>query len=127
MVLCYFLGQLAQVIPVPGGIGPVEGDMVAAFAACGVPIDLAVVWVVAYPAASPWLPAAPGLWGYPRLRRTVAAWREAAPRSPAKSASPRAVRRPRVKLALPARDQIGHSSWLAVARDCRSPNSTPGR
>lgn len=127
MVLCYFLGQLAQVIPVPGGIGPVEGDMVAAFAACGVPIDLAVVSVVAYPAASPWLPAGPGLWGYLRLRRTVAAWREAAPRSPAKSASPRAVRRPRVKLALPARDHIGHSSGLAVARDCPSSNSTPGR
>ena len=77
--------------------------------------------------SSTWLPAAPGLWGYLRLRQTVAAWRETAPGSPDKSASPRAVRRPRVKRILPTRDQIGHRSRLAVARDCRSSNSTPGR
>jgi uncharacterized membrane protein YbhN (UPF0104 family) len=75
IVLCYFLGQLANVIPVPGGVGPVEGGMIACFAACGVPVDLAVVAVLSYQAISTWLPAAPGAYGYWRLRRTVAAWR----------------------------------------------------
>jgi uncharacterized membrane protein YbhN (UPF0104 family) len=78
LVLCYFLGHAAQVIPVPGGVGPVEGGMIASFAACGVPVALALVAVLAYQAISTWLPAAPGAWAYLRLRRTVAAWREAA-------------------------------------------------
>jgi uncharacterized membrane protein YbhN (UPF0104 family) len=78
LVLCYFLGHAAQVIPVPGGVGPVEGGMIASFAACGVPVALALVAVLTYQAISTWLPAAPGAWAYLRLRRTVAAWREAA-------------------------------------------------
>jgi len=75
LVLCYFLGQTAQVIPVPGGVGPVEGGMIAAFAACGVPVALAVVAVLAYQAVSTWLPVGPGAWAYVRLRRTVTEWR----------------------------------------------------
>ena len=55
--------------------------MIAALAACGVRVDLAVVAVIGYVLISRWLPAAPGLWGYARLRRTVAEWRRAAPTS----------------------------------------------
>jgi uncharacterized protein (TIRG00374 family) len=75
LVLCYFLGQAAQVIPVPGGVGPVEGGMVTAFAACDVPVALAVVSVLAYKTIATWLPVVPGTIAYLRLRRTVAAWR----------------------------------------------------
>jgi uncharacterized membrane protein YbhN (UPF0104 family) len=75
LVLCYFLGQLAQVIPVPGGIGPVEGGTIATLAACGVPVSQAVVAVLAYKAIATWLPAVPGVLAYLRLRRTVAGWR----------------------------------------------------
>jgi uncharacterized membrane protein YbhN (UPF0104 family) len=74
LVLCYFLGQLAQVIPLPGGVGPVEGGMIGAFAVCGVSVDLAVPAVLSYQAVSRWLPLAPGLWGYLRLRKTMARW-----------------------------------------------------
>ena len=77
LVFCYFLGQLANAIPVPGGIGPVEGGLIGAFVASGVPADLAVVAVVSYQAVSTWIPAAPGLYGYWRLRGTVARWRTA--------------------------------------------------
>jgi uncharacterized membrane protein YbhN (UPF0104 family) len=79
LVLGYFLGQLAQVIPVPGGVGPVEGGMICAFAACSLPVGLAALAVLAYQAISTWLPAGPGLWGYLRLRRSVAGWRAAEP------------------------------------------------
>lgn len=79
LVLCYFLGQIAQVIPAPGGIGPVEGGMIGAFAACGVPVSLALVAVITYQAISTWLPAAPGLWAYVRLRRRVGEWRGGGP------------------------------------------------
>jgi uncharacterized membrane protein YbhN (UPF0104 family) len=75
LVLCYFLGQVAQVIPWPGGIGPVEGGMIAAFAACDVPVALAVVAVLSYQAVSTWLPVVPGAWAYVRLRQTVTEWR----------------------------------------------------
>ena len=75
LVLCYFLGQVAQVVPVPGGVGPVEGGMIAAFAACDVSVALAVVAVLSYQAVSRWLPVVPGAWAYLRLRRTVTAWR----------------------------------------------------
>lgn len=75
LVIGYFVGQLAQIIPLPGGVGPVEGGMIGTFAACGVSIDLAVVSVLTYQLISRWLPAPPGLWGYLCLRRTVAAWR----------------------------------------------------
>jgi uncharacterized membrane protein YbhN (UPF0104 family) len=80
LVLCYFLGQVAQVLPVPGGVGPREGGLIAAFAACGVPVALALVSVLTYQAISAWLPAAPGAIAYLRLRRTVAAWRAAGSR-----------------------------------------------
>jgi uncharacterized membrane protein YbhN (UPF0104 family) len=79
LVLCYFLGQVAQVLPVPGGVGPVEGGMIAAFAACGVPVALAVVAVLSYQAVSTWLPVVPGAWGYVRLRRKVNGWRNGEP------------------------------------------------
>jgi uncharacterized membrane protein YbhN (UPF0104 family) len=75
LVLCYFLGQIAQVIPVPGGVGVVEGGMIATFAACRVPVALALVAVLSYKAISTWLPVAPGALAYIQLRRTVAAWR----------------------------------------------------
>jgi uncharacterized protein (TIRG00374 family) len=75
LVLCYFLGQLAQILPLPGGVGPVEGGLIAAFVACGVPVSLAILAVLSYQAISTWLPALPGAWAYLRLRRTVAGWR----------------------------------------------------
>jgi uncharacterized protein (TIRG00374 family) len=78
IVLCYFLGQVAQVIPLPGGVGPVEGGMIAAFAACDVPVALAIVAVLSYQTVSRWLPVLPGAWAYVRLRRTVTDWRTGA-------------------------------------------------
>jgi uncharacterized membrane protein YbhN (UPF0104 family) len=90
LVLCYFLGKLFQIIPLPGGVGPVEGGMVGAFAACGIPVALAVLAVLSYQAISTWLPAAPGLWGYLRLRRSIAAWQAPAfsrPSAPARRAA----------------------------------------
>jgi hypothetical protein len=51
--------------------------MIGAFAAFGVPLDLAVLAVLSYRAISFWLPTIPGAVAYFQLRRTVARWREA--------------------------------------------------
>jgi uncharacterized protein (TIRG00374 family) len=68
LVMGYFLGTLGSLLPLPGGIGGVEGGMIGAFAAFGVPGGRAVVGVLAYRAISFWLPTLPGVAGYLGLR-----------------------------------------------------------
>jgi uncharacterized protein (TIRG00374 family) len=74
IIMAYFVGMLGNVLPIPGGIGGVDGGMIGAFAAFGVPIDSAVVAVLAYRGFSFWLPTLPGALAYFQLRRTVARW-----------------------------------------------------
>jgi len=76
IVMAYYVGTLANALPLPGGIGGVEGGMIGAFLAFGVPDGLAVVVVLTYRAFSFWLPTIPGAVAYWQLRRTVARWRE---------------------------------------------------
>ncbi len=75
LVLGYFLGTLGSLLPLPGGIGGVEGGMIGAFVAFGVPGARAVVGVLAYRAISFWIPTLPGIFGYIKLRSTVHEWR----------------------------------------------------
>ena len=77
LVMGYFLGTLGSLLPLPGGIGGVEGGMIGAFVAFGVPASSAVVAVLAYRAISFWLPTLPGIAGYLALRSTVRGWRVA--------------------------------------------------
>ncbi len=77
LILGYFLGHIGNLLPVPGGIGGVEGGMVGVFVACGMPLSLAVVGTIAYQVISTWLPVAPGLVAYWSLRRRIRGWREA--------------------------------------------------
>jgi putative heme transporter len=74
--MAYFLGMLGNLLPLPGGLGGVEGGMIGAFAAFGVDFNLAVLAVLSYRAISFWLPTIPGAIAYFQLRRTVARWRE---------------------------------------------------
>src|SRR4051794_29945475 len=75
VVMGYYVGQIANVLPLPGGIGGVEGGMIGAFIAFDVPGGLAVVSVLAYRAFAFWLPTIPGAIAYLQLRRTVARWK----------------------------------------------------
>ena len=76
IVMAYFLGMMANVLPIPGGIGGVDGGMIGAFLAFGVNSGYAVVAVLAYRAIAFWLPTIPGAIAYLALRRTVSRWRE---------------------------------------------------
>jgi uncharacterized protein (TIRG00374 family) len=73
--MAYFVGTLGNLLPVPGGIGGVEGGMIGAFAAFGVNLELATLSVLSYRAISFWLPTVPGAVAYFQLRRTVGRWR----------------------------------------------------
>jgi uncharacterized protein (TIRG00374 family) len=74
--MAYFLGMLGNLLPLPGGLGGVEGGMIGAFAAFNVNLELAVLAVLSYRAISFWLPTFPGAVAYFQLRRTVARWRD---------------------------------------------------
>jgi uncharacterized membrane protein YbhN (UPF0104 family) len=75
IVMAYFVGWIANALPLPGGIGGVEGGMIGAFTAFDVSVQSAVVAVLAYRAFSFWLPTLPGGVAYVQLRRTVSQWR----------------------------------------------------
>jgi uncharacterized protein (TIRG00374 family) len=74
IVMSYFVGMVGNTLPLPGGIGGVEGGMIGAFTAFGVNVNLAVVAVLAYRAFAFWLPTLPGAVAYLQLRRTVHRW-----------------------------------------------------
>ncbi len=74
--MAYFVGTLGNLLPLPGGLGGVEGGMIGAFAAFGVDFNLAVLAVISYRGISFWLPTVPGAIAYLQLRRKVAQWRE---------------------------------------------------
>ena len=86
--MAYFVGMIANLLPLPGGLGGVEGGMIGALAAFGVNLELAVLAVLSYRAISFWLPTFPGAIAYFQLRRTVARWREQEERLPAGAMQP---------------------------------------
>jgi uncharacterized protein (TIRG00374 family) len=88
IVMAYFVGMLANTLPLPGGIGGVDGGMIGAFVAFDVSFNYAATAVVAYRAFAFWLPTVPGAIAYLQLRRTVAGWR--AKHKPAETAAARA-------------------------------------
>jgi uncharacterized protein (TIRG00374 family) len=92
IVMAYFIGWIANTLPLPGGIGGVEGGMIGSFTAFGVSVQGAVVSVLAYRAFSFWLPTLPGAVAYFQLRRTVHHWEQAdAAQEPPGGSSPAAT------------------------------------
>lgn len=82
IVMAYFIGMVANLLPLPGGIGGVDGGLIGAFIAFGVEGSLAIVAVLTYRAFAFWMPTIPGVAAYFQLRRTVARWREEGRGSP---------------------------------------------
>jgi uncharacterized membrane protein YbhN (UPF0104 family) len=76
--MAYFLGMFGNLLPLPGGIGGVDGGMIGALIAFGVAGPLAVVAVLVYRGFAFWLPTIPGAVAYFQLRRRVQSWGEAA-------------------------------------------------
>ena len=76
LIMGFFVGTLANTLPLPGGIGGVEGGMIGAFIGFGVNGSLAVLAVLAYRTISYWIPLLPEGVAYLQLRRTVGDWRE---------------------------------------------------
>lgn len=79
ILMAYFVGMLGNLLPLPGGLGGVEGGMIGMFVAFGIELNLAVLAVLTYRAIAFWLPTIPGAIAYFQLRRTVARWRDQPP------------------------------------------------
>ena len=81
IVMAYFVGMLGNLLPLPGGVGGVDGGMIGALAAFGVDFGLATVAVLTYRGFAFWLPTIPGAIAYFQLRHTVSRWRSERERS----------------------------------------------
>jgi uncharacterized membrane protein YbhN (UPF0104 family) len=77
LVLGYLIGQLGGNLPIPGGLGGIEGGLVGTFALYHQPVAQATAAVLVYHAISLWVPALLGSAALVKLRRTLA--REAHP------------------------------------------------
>ena len=71
VIVGYQVGYLANVIPIPGAVGVLEGGMLGALLLYGLPAAPTAAAVVLYHAIALWIPALGGTIGFARLRRAV--------------------------------------------------------
>jgi hypothetical protein len=69
LVLGYQIGYLANLVPIPGGVGALEGGLLGALLLYGLPAAPTAAAVVLYHAIALWLPTMGGTVGFVRLRR----------------------------------------------------------
>jgi Lysylphosphatidylglycerol synthase TM region len=70
IVLAYQIGYLSNLIPIPGGIGVLDGSLVGMFVLYGISATLATAAIVVYHAIALWIPAIWGTVAFVILRRT---------------------------------------------------------
>ena len=71
LTLAYLIGYLGNVLPVPGGIGVLDGGLVGALVLYGAHPATAAAGVLVYHAIALWLPTALGTAAFLRIRRTL--------------------------------------------------------
>jgi uncharacterized membrane protein YbhN (UPF0104 family) len=78
LVLAYLIGYLATIIPIPAGIGVLEGGLVGTLVLYGTPAAPSVAAVLVYHAISFWIPSLGGLGAWTDL--TLRTTRQPAPK-----------------------------------------------
>jgi uncharacterized protein (TIRG00374 family) len=71
LVLGYLIGYLANLVPIPGGFGVLEGGLAGCLIAYGAPPTQAAAAVVVYHAIAFWIPSLGGLAAFALLRRRL--------------------------------------------------------
>jgi uncharacterized membrane protein YbhN (UPF0104 family) len=71
LVLGYLIGQLGGNVPVPGGIGGLDGGLIATFALYNQPLAATAAAVLVYHAIALWVPGLIGSVAFVRLRATL--------------------------------------------------------
>ena len=68
----YIVGYLANLIPIPGGVGVLEGGLAGTLILYGAPAAQAAAGVLIYHAIAFWIPSVGGLFSYRQIRRELA-------------------------------------------------------
>jgi uncharacterized membrane protein YbhN (UPF0104 family) len=71
LTLAYVIGYAANIVPIPGGIGAVDGGLIAALILYGFGATAAAAAVLLYRAIARWIPTLLGLVALARLRPTL--------------------------------------------------------
>jgi uncharacterized membrane protein YbhN (UPF0104 family) len=72
LVAGYQVGYMANVVPIPGGIGVLEGGLLGALLLFGFPTEPTAAAVIIYHATALWVPTLGGTFQFARLRKTLA-------------------------------------------------------
>jgi len=67
----YLIGQLGGILPLPGGIGGVDGGLIATYTVYGLPVGTAAAAVLSYRVIALVIPATLGIVAFVSLRRRV--------------------------------------------------------
>jgi uncharacterized membrane protein YbhN (UPF0104 family) len=73
LLLAYLIGYLANAIPIPGGLGVLDGGLAAALVLYHVPAPAALGGVLLYHALALWIPAVSGAVGFIAAHRQITA------------------------------------------------------
>ncbi len=83
IVLGYQIGYLANLLPIPGGVGVLEGGLLGALLLYGLPAAPTAAAVVLYRAIALWIPTLGGTVGFASLRKALSARTPTASKVPA--------------------------------------------
>jgi uncharacterized protein (TIRG00374 family) len=72
ILLGYLVGQLGGLLPIPGGIGGIDGGLIGMLIAFGAPAAATAAAVLTYRVILFWLPLIGGAVGFVALRRWLA-------------------------------------------------------
>lgn len=72
ILMGYLIGQLGGLLPIPGGVGGIDGGLIGALIVFGAPAAVAAAAVLAYRTILFWLPLIGGAIGFVLLRRELA-------------------------------------------------------
>jgi uncharacterized membrane protein YbhN (UPF0104 family) len=71
VLLGYLIGQLGGLLPLPGGVGGIDGGLIGTLVVYGAPADATVAAVLAYRVILFWVPLAAGSVAFASLRRAL--------------------------------------------------------
>lgn len=82
MLLAYFIGQVGSLIPLPGGIGGVQGLAIGVLVAGGMEVHSATAGVLVWTGVALGTQIVWGLWQYWGLRKSIKRWQAEDPAPP---------------------------------------------
>jgi uncharacterized membrane protein YbhN (UPF0104 family) len=113
LVLAYLIGYLGNAVPIPGGLGVLDGGLAGALVLYGLPAPAAVGGVLLYHVLALWIPALSGTLGFLVAQRQISSGAVGIGSGPAEAEPVRAR-----TAELPLRSHPCRGAELALAQPC---------